>query len=201
MTDLIERLRMRQRQGWIHRPGETPHLGAYRPDPDCTETADEIERLTSNGPMMERGHNGDGSVWMGTMRECLADALSSADAEAKEVTRLTATNKLLRDSNVHWAAEVERLTAERDALAEAHSSLFTLCKRLTTERDEYQRAADKLAAENKVLRDAATAYADAQERMTETCGKTDGSWDISVDQYYAAKKQLLLAVAAVRGTT
>jgi len=87
-----------------------------------------------------------------------------------------------------------------DAMSEIRYSRKAI-KYLEEQLAEYRQEADKLARENKALRDAATAYADAQERMTETCGKTDGSWDISVDQYYAAKKQLLLAVAAVRGTT
>ena len=54
-------------------------------------------------------------------------------------------------------AETESLKAERDALLAENEKLSDLWSLMKAERDEYQIAADKLAWENKVLRDAALA--------------------------------------------
>lgn len=60
------------------------------------ELRQRVEELEANGPQMQRGHSGDGTIWMGSMRECLADARSCADAEASIADALVTENKVLR---------------------------------------------------------------------------------------------------------
>ncbi len=43
----------------------------------------EMEELRQNGPPMARGRRGDGSVKMGTMRDCLNDYKRAAETEAR----------------------------------------------------------------------------------------------------------------------
>ncbi len=49
----------------------------------------QIAELQKNGPVMRRGTLGDGTEWMGTMREVLNDSIEAADCEAAEVNRIT----------------------------------------------------------------------------------------------------------------
>ncbi len=74
-------------------------------DPNLNdEAAGTIERLRADGPIIERGISGDGSVWMGTMREVMSDYRSAADIESRE--------------SDHWRAECLRLRAAAAALHE-----------------------------------------------------------------------------------
>jgi len=45
MSDIVDRLRERQVQRWVHSTGETPRADGYRKDAECQEAAGEIERL------------------------------------------------------------------------------------------------------------------------------------------------------------
>lgn len=62
----------------------------------CAPLHERIAELERDGPQMQRGHNGDGTIWMGSMRACLADARSCADAEASIADALVTENKVLR---------------------------------------------------------------------------------------------------------
>jgi hypothetical protein len=50
----------------------------------CTGALQErVKVLEQDGPTMQRGTSGDGTTWMGTMRECLQDAQDAAVTEAR----------------------------------------------------------------------------------------------------------------------
>lgn len=65
---------------------------------------------------------------------------------------------------------LEAMTKERDALKALHHDCASQLRLALDERNEYQVAADKLAAENKVLRDAlANLLEDTQHAEHEDC--------------------------------
>jgi len=74
----------------------------------CAPLHERIAILERDGPQMQRGRNLDGTIWMGSMRECLADARSCADAEARVADQV-----------------IDELNLLRAELAELHESLGT----------------------------------------------------------------------------
>lgn len=59
--------------------------------------AERIRVLEADGPQMRRGSHGDGSDWMGSMRECLNDAMQAASVEANLGDEARAEVKQLRE--------------------------------------------------------------------------------------------------------
>ena len=56
----------------------------------------EVEALTQHGPVMQRGTDGAGNPWMGTMLDVLNDYKAAAEVEAAERRRLAAEVEALR---------------------------------------------------------------------------------------------------------
>lgn len=112
---------------WREVYGYCPGLIARR---DAIEFARAIEAAhgigvapSDDGPIMRRGSRGDGSDWMGTMRECLEDAQEAARVEAAlgdearaEVKRLRA---LLDAAGVKVDAQPSTVDRLRALMAEA----------------------------------------------------------------------------------
>lgn len=87
---------------------------ALTPDEEAMliAAAREAIALRENGPPMQRGTLGDGSPWMGTMRDVLNDYREAAEAEAHERRRAqqeaAAYRTLIEAHNARLAEECKR---------------------------------------------------------------------------------------------
>lgn len=64
--------------------------------PLLQQAADALDKLERDGPLMRRGTDGAGNLWVGTMRECLEDARLAARAEAQLGDQARAELKAVR---------------------------------------------------------------------------------------------------------
>lgn len=112
MDDLVQRLRARHDIG-LHRI--------------LTEAADEIERLRSHGPQVQRGTNDDGTPWIGTMRDALEDAIQAAAVEARLADGLRAqlAERDMDAERYRWLRLRIKVREERSLAGTYRDSIYT----------------------------------------------------------------------------
>ena len=129
MSDLVARLRERKvthRQCSYDDEPYATHAYEHPVEPLKDEAAAMIESLSAqvvqlqqHGPQVQRGVDGDGKPWMGTMREAWQDAQTAANAEAeladearKQVVQLRAENARLLEATEYLIGQKTPLLLE-----------------------------------------------------------------------------------------